>query len=113
MNARREVAYWVAQRGTAVALAFCVAVHLATMIYAVQGGLTAGEILGRTRGNLAWGAFYSIFALSAAVHGAIGLRTVAAEWLGLRGGIAEAFTVIVALALAAAGLRAVFAVVAS
>ena len=113
MSARREVAYWVAQRATAVALAFFVAVHLATMIYAVQGGLTAAEILGRTRGNFAWGAFYSLFVLSAAVHGAIGLRNVAAEWLGLRGAIAEAFTAIVALALATAGLRAVLAVVSS
>ena len=34
-------------------LALAVAVHLATILYAVRGGLTAGEILGRTRGNLA------------------------------------------------------------
>ena len=36
---------WYAQRVSAIVLAVCVVVHLATMIYAVRGGLTAAEIL--------------------------------------------------------------------
>ena len=79
-----EVRLWVAQRATAVILAVCVVVHLAGIIYAVRAGLTAADILGRTRGSVAWGTFYMVFVLAAATHGAIGLRTVAAEWLGFR-----------------------------
>ena len=110
MNARRETMLWVAQRVTAVVLAFCVLVHLATIIYAVRGGLTAAEILGRTRGSLAWAAFYVIFVLAVAVHGAIGLRAVAAEWLGFRGKAAELVMTVLAFVLASMGLRAVVAV---
>ena len=111
MSARREAALWVAQRGTAVVLALCVAVHLATIIYAVRHGLTAGEILGRTRGSVGWGAFYGVFVIAAAIHGAIGLRTIAAEWLGFRGEAAELAMTVAGLALTVLGLRAVFAVV--
>lgn len=111
MSRQREVAFWVAQRVTAVVLALCVLVHLATMIYAVKGGLTAAEILARTRGSIAWGTFYSVFVIAAAVHGAIGLRSIAAEWLGWRGDTAELLTTIVGLVLTIAGLRAVAAVV--
>jgi fumarate reductase subunit C len=111
VSARREVAFWVAQRATSIVLAFCVLVHLATMIYAIRNGLSAAEILGRTRGSLAWGAFYSTFVIAAAVHGALGLRTVAAEWLGFRGEAAEYAMTLVGLVLTIAGLRAVAAVV--
>lgn len=112
MNARRETFLWVAQRATAVVLALCVVVHLATIIYAVRGGLSAAEILARTRGSIAWGAFYSAFVIAAAVHGSIGLRNVAAEWLGLRGDASEVAMTVVAVALTLLGLRAVVAVVA-
>lgn len=111
MSARREALLWVAQRASAVVLAACVVVHLITIIYAVRGGLSAGEILARTRGNIAWGGFYALFVIAAAIHGAIGLRTVAAEWLGFRGAAAEAAMTAVALALAILGLRGVAAVV--
>lgn len=111
MSTPREVKFWVMQRATAVILALCVVVHLATIIYAVRGGLTAGEILGRTRGSLAWGTFYTVFVLAAAVHGAIGLRNIAAEWLGWRGDSAEVAVTVVAVALTMLGLRAVAAVV--
>jgi fumarate reductase subunit C len=108
---RREVILWAAQRATALVLALCVLVHLATIIYAVRGGLSAAEILGRTRGSLSWAAFYGIFVLAAAVHGAIGLRTVAAEWLGFRGDAAEVTMTVIGIALTLVGLRAVVAVV--
>ena len=111
MSARREARLWLAQRVTAAILACCVVVHLATIVYAVRGGLTAAEILARTQGSLAWGAFYSVFVVCAAAHGAIGLRTVAAEWLGFRGDAAEVAVTLVGFALTVLGLRAVVAVV--
>ncbi len=111
MSARREAALWVAQRATAVVLAGCVAVHLATIIVAVRGGLTADEILERTRGSVGWAVFYGTFVIAAAVHGAIGLRTIAAEWLGWRGDAAEVAVTAVGFALTVLGLRAVAAVV--
>lgn len=82
---RGQVHLWVAQRVTAAFLAVAVLVHLVTIIIAVRGGLSAGEILDRTRGAEAWLAFYALFALAAGLHAAIGLRTIAAEWLGWRG----------------------------
>lgn len=111
MTARQaEVVLWAAQRVTAAMLAAFVLVHLATMIYAVHAGLTAAALLARVHSSLAWPAFYALFVLAAATHGAIGLRTVAAEWLGWRGRAADAATAAIGLALVAAGLRAVVAV---
>jgi fumarate reductase subunit C len=110
MSARGEAMLWAVQRVTAAVLALCVFVHLATIIYAVRGGLTAAEILGRTHGSIAWALFYATFVVAAALHGAIGLRTIAGEWLGLRGSAAAVAAAVIALALAALGMRAVIAV---
>ena len=44
-----ELRLYMAQRITALIMAPLVIGHIAVMIYAVQGGLSAGEILGRTR----------------------------------------------------------------
>jgi fumarate reductase subunit C len=109
---RLEARLWLAQRATALILALCVMVHLATILYAVRAGLSAEAILGRTRGHWGWAAFYGTFVLAASVHGAIGLRTIAREWLGWhRGtGVAASFAFI---ALALLGWRAVAAVVMS
>jgi len=107
---RLEARLWLAQRATAVVLAACVAVHLATIVLAVRGGLGADEILARTRGSVAIAAFYGVFVVAAAVHGAIGLRTIAREWLRWHRGVGLAASV-AALALVALGLRAVVAVV--
>ncbi|MGE3162594.1 MAG: succinate dehydrogenase [Burkholderiales bacterium] len=107
MSARAETLLWVAQRASAAVLAVCVTVHLATILYAVQGGLTGAEILGRTRGNLPWAAFYTVFVLAAAVHAPIGLRAVLGEWLGWRGRSREAALLALALLLLVMGLRAV------
>jgi len=111
VSGRGQARLWIAQRATAVMLALCVAVHLATIIYAVRAGLSAGDVLARTRGNYAWASFYAVFVVAAAVHGAIGLRTVAAEWLGLRGAAADWTMAAIAIALMLTGLRAVAAVV--
>ena len=51
MSFRSQTLLWVAQRASAALLALCVAVHLATMIYAVRGGLSAAEVLARTQGS--------------------------------------------------------------
>ena len=91
-------------------LAVCVVVHLATIIYAVQGGLTAAEILGRTRDNGAWLAFYSVFVLAAAIHAPIGLRPVLGEWLKWRGVSREVFLVFFAYTLLWFGAQAVLGV---
>ncbi|MGE5641208.1 MAG: succinate dehydrogenase [Clostridia bacterium] len=110
MIARTENRLWIAQRLSAAVLALCVVVHLATMIYAVQGGLSGGEILARTRGNVAWASFYGVFVLAAAVHAPIGLRAVLAEWLGWRSASRDVVLVLFSLALLALGIRAVVAV---
>ena len=109
MNGRR---LWIAQRVTAMILALCVVVYLATIIYAVHGGLGAAQILGRTRGSIAIGGFYALFVVAAAIHGGIGLRTIAMEWLRL-GRVSNWLAGLVALALVVLGLRAVVAVVAA
>ena len=110
MSARSETMLWIAQRATAALLAVCVLVHLITMTVAVQGGLTAAELLGRTRGNLAWAAFYGLFVLAVAIHAPIGLRTVAGEWLQWRGRAADVCCVAIGVLLLALGARAVAAV---
>jgi fumarate reductase subunit C len=107
---RAQALLWVAQRASAALLALCVVVHLATIIYAVRGGLTAAEILARTRGDARWFAFYSLFVLAVAVHAPIGLRAVLGEWLGWRGRWRDVWLLAFAALLAALGMRAVFAV---
>ena len=71
-------------------LALCVLVHIVTMIYAVSNGLSAAEILGRTRGNYGWSAFYALFVAALAVHAPIGLRTALSEMLNWRGAALDA-----------------------
>lgn len=81
--AAREARLWYWQRVSAMVLALCVLVHLGTIIYAVRGGLSAGEILARTRGSFAFGAFYVVFLAACAVHVPIGLAAILEEWLRL------------------------------
>jgi fumarate reductase subunit C len=109
-SVRRETWLWVAQRASAAVLALCVVVHLATMIYAIRGGLTAAEILGRTRGSVAWLSFYSVFVAAVAVHLPIGLRPVLAEWFGWRGASRDAALLAFAAILAVLGVRALLGV---
>jgi fumarate reductase subunit C len=105
-----QTALWIAQRASAAVLALCVAVHLAMIIYAVQGGLTAAEILERTRGNAGWLAFYSVFVLAVTIHAPIGLRSVFAEWLGWRGRSRDVVLSLFALLIAWMGMRAALGV---
>jgi fumarate reductase subunit C len=104
---------YLAQRSTAAILAVTVAVHLGTIVYAVRGGLTAGEILGRTQGNLAFLLFYAVFVLAAAIHAPIGLRSVLREWAGWRGRSLDLAMIALSALLAGLGLRAALAVYAA
>jgi fumarate reductase subunit C len=106
-----NVRLYVLQRATAVIMAPLVLAHLVVIYYATSRGLSAAEILGRTRGSIGWGLFYGLFVLAAATHGAIGARAVASEWTGLRGRRLDALMWGAGLVLAALGLRAVAAVV--
>ena len=110
--ARSQSLLWLAQRGSAAVLALCVVVHLATMIFAVRGGLTAAEILGRTRGSVLWAVFYAVFVLGVAIHAPIGLRAIVAEMHGGHGKGIDMAMLAFAAVLLALGLRAVYAVTA-
>lgn len=70
---------WYAQRISAMVLGVCVAIHLAIIFYAIRGGLTAQEILGRTQGNLGFAIFYEIFVLACFVHAPIGVANILQE----------------------------------
>jgi len=82
-NARLETRIWALQRATAAVLAFCVFVHLGMIIYAVQDGLSAAEIISRISGNLAWLAFYAVFIVAVALHAPIGIRVILNEMTNL------------------------------
>ncbi|MEO8936726.1 MAG: succinate dehydrogenase [Burkholderiaceae bacterium] len=101
------------QRLTAMVMAPLVLGHLAMMIYAIQGGLTAAEILSRTRGSLGWGLFYGLFVLAVSIHAAIGVRAIAEEWFKLKGMVLQTVTLAIGFGLLVLGGRAVFAVVGS
>lgn len=101
---------YMLQRITALIMAPLVLGHLAVMIYAVQGGLNASEVLSRTQGSFGWMLFYGAFVIAVSIHGAIGLRVVAFETLGLSKNILLPLTWIVFFMLSILGLRAVYAV---
>ncbi len=102
---------YLLQRGTAMFMAPLIIIHLIVIIMAVQGGLSAEEILARTRGSIVWGSFYGVFVFAAAIHAGIGVQTVLREWTPL-GRLASAnigHTLITILWVL--GARAVYAVV--
>ena len=107
-----EARRWYWMRISSMVLALCVAVHLATIVYAVRGGLSAAEILGRTRGSVTFAAFYGVFVLACAVHVPIGLEAIVRE-LGVAPRAARAVAWLAALAIALLGARAVYAMVAA
>ena len=87
-----EFRLYLAQRISAMIMAPLVFVHLGMIVYAVQGGLSAEEILGRTQGSVFWLLFYGLFVAAASLHGAIGLRVIACETLRLRGMVLSILT---------------------
>ena len=107
---RLELWLYIAQRGSALVLAPLVLLHLAVILYAVGGGLTAEEILARTRSTPLWPIVYGLFVVAAAVHAGIGLRGVIREWTEWRGRSLDGAAVAFAFLLLALGLRAVRAI---
>ena len=103
---------FVAQRVSAMLLAPLVIVHLILILLAVRNGLSAEEILGRTRGNLFWAVFYSVFVIAAAVHAPIGVRNVLLEWTSLSRSITTWLCWLLGVIMLLAGARAVVAVIA-
>jgi fumarate reductase subunit C len=106
-----NVRLYLWQRLTAAVMAPLVLVHVVVIFYATRKGLSAADILARTRGSITWASFYGAFVVAAAIHATIGVRNVLTEWLPLRdraaGMLAGAFGVLLALL----GARAVVAVV--
>jgi fumarate reductase subunit C len=108
-----NVRLYVWQRLTAALMVPLVLVHVAVIFYATRRGMTATDILARTRGSIVWALLYSIFVVAAAVHAAIGVRNVLTEWSPLRDRSAGIFATVFGTSLLLLGLRAVAAVVLS
>ena len=64
-----DLRLYMLQRLSALIMAPLTLGHLAVMIYAIRGGLSAGEILGRTQGSIGWALFYGVFVLAVSIHG--------------------------------------------
>ena len=111
-TAALDAKLWYWQRISAMVLAVCVIVHLGVIVYATRGGLTATELLGRTRGNGLFAAFYVTFVTACAIHVPIGLSAIAREWLGWRRRASFVLAAIIAAIVLALGVRAVYAVTA-
>lgn len=105
---RIETKLWLWQRMSAAVLALCVIVHLAAIVYAVQGGLSAAEIIARVSGNYAWFAFYSVFVLAVAVHAPIGVRTILKESTSLSHRATHMIMGVLCLVILIMGFRAIF-----
>ena len=100
---------WYAQRISAMVLGICVAIHLLIIFYAIRGGLSAQEILGRTQGNILFAIFYEVFVLACFVHAPIGLANILQETLP-KSGLARPLSWILALLILVLGTTAVLGV---
>ena len=100
---------WYAQRISAMILGICVAIHLIIIFYAIRGGLSAQEILGRTQGNLAFALFYEIFVLACFVHAPIGVSNILQEALP-NSGLAKPISWLLAILISTLGTTAVIGV---
>ncbi|MEM7302329.1 MAG: succinate dehydrogenase [Pseudomonadota bacterium] len=101
---------YMLQRISALIMVPLVIGHIAVMVYAIEGGLTVSEILGRTKGSFAWFAFYGLFVIAVSIHGAIGLRVILHEIIGLKDTVLSALTWLIGLGLLLMGLNAVWSV---
>ncbi len=108
-----NVRLYIWQRATAALMVPLVLLHVAVIFYATRRGMTAADILARTRGSILWASLYGAFVVAAAVHAAIGVRNVLVEWSPLSDRGAGIFAVMFGTSLLALGLRAVVAVVLS
>jgi fumarate reductase subunit C len=105
-----NVRLYVWQRLTAALMLPLVLLHIAVIFYASRKGMTAADILARTRGSIVWASFYGVFVVAVAIHAAIGVRNVLAEWSPLVDRGAGIFAIAFGIALLILGLRAVVAV---
>ena len=106
-----NVRLYVWQRLTAALMVPLVVAHIAVIFYATRKGLTAQDILHRTRGSVMWASFYGLFVAAIAVHASIGLRNILAEWSPVTERAVGLFSIAFGLTLLLLGLRAVAAVV--
>jgi fumarate reductase subunit C len=106
-----SIRLYVWQRLTAALMVPLVIVHVAVIFYASHKGMSAAEILTRTRGSIAWASFYGTFVIAASIHAAIGLREVCTEWSPLNERQAGIVGTLLGCCLLLLGLRAVAAVV--
>lgn len=101
---------FIAQRISAMLLGPLVLVHLGLILFAVRNGLSGAEILARTQGSLAWGGFYGLFVVLAAIHAPIGMRNILREWTRLSTPSSNILALLFACLLLTLGLRAVAAI---
>jgi fumarate reductase subunit C len=106
-----NVRLYVWQRLTAAVMAPLVLVHVVVIFYATRKGLSAADILARTRGSITWASFYGAFVVAAAIHATIGVRSVLTEWSPLRDRAAGMLAGVFGVLLFLLGARAVVAVV--
>jgi fumarate reductase subunit C len=107
-----EFRLYMLQRLSALVMAPFVIVHIGVMIYAIQDGLSAAEILGRTQGSVFWFLFYGMFVVAVSIHAALGLRVILSEWARLRGAALTVTSWAIGLGLFALGWNAVWSVTA-
>lgn len=108
-DAVMQAKLWYAQRISAMILGICVAIHLVIIFYAIRGGLTAQEILGRTQGNLSFALFYEIFVLACFVHAPIGVANILQETVP-KSGMAKPVSWLLAILILTLGTTAVIGV---
>jgi len=101
---------FIAQRASAVILGPLVIVHLALILLAVRGGLSAEEIVARTEGSVWWVLFYGVFVVAVAIHAAIGLRNVLREWTTVDRALLDWSMALFSVLLLALGLRSIVAI---
>lgn len=113
LAAKRRVAEaraWYLQRISAMVLTLFVIIHLLVMVFAIHGGLSAAEILSRTRSTPLVGIFYGLFVIACAVHVPIGLARIAEEWGAMSAVAAKRLSQGFAALILIAGFAAVWGV---
>jgi fumarate reductase subunit C len=109
MSGVLQAKLWYAQRISAMVLGICVAIHLLIIFYAIRGGLSAQEILGRTQGNIGFAIFYEIFVIACFVHAPIGVANILQETVP-KSGMVRPVSISLALLILVLGTVAVFGV---
>jgi fumarate reductase subunit C len=108
-----NVRLYIWQRATAALMVPLVLLHVAVIFYATRRGMSAADILARTRGSVLWASVYGVFVVAVAVHASIGVRNILTEWSPLKDRGAGLLAVLFGALLLVLGLRAVAAVVLS